>query len=147
MRKLPPPLRIFQCRADGIDVFLAGPVIGKVHDEPGVTAVVVVAPPEQGGALIQPGALQRAEIFRQPINLLIDIGLAQMPDTAGFEWMLNARVRHKEVGARFHTYAGELCQRMTQANHLSRAAKTPLNEGVAKGQEIKCKLLDRGSGQ
>ncbi|MNL59430.1 hypothetical protein D3C87_1831650 [compost metagenome] len=37
-----PPLRIFQRYADGIDIFLTGPVIGEVHDELGVTAIVVV---------------------------------------------------------------------------------------------------------
>lgn len=57
--------------------------IGDVHDVSGMRAVFVILAAEQRGRLIQPGRVKGAEIFRQAVQLLINIRLQQVKHGTG----------------------------------------------------------------
>lgn len=61
------PLAFLERRAYRINVLLLLSGVAHVQDEAGVTAVVVVAAPGQGGRLVELGRLQRAEILGQAV--------------------------------------------------------------------------------
>ncbi|MNE68103.1 hypothetical protein D3C80_1637490 [compost metagenome] len=65
--------------------------------------VLVILPAEQCGGLVQPGRVKGAQIFRQPVNLLVNVRFEQMKDAACCELMRLFPSLHKPVRALFHS--------------------------------------------
>jgi hypothetical protein len=76
------PLRVLQGLAQGRDIQLLHPGFADVEDEPGVAAVEVVAPPEQGGVFVEQAGLQRRYVFGHAVNLLKRVRLQNVMHAA-----------------------------------------------------------------
>ncbi|GEE73393.1 hypothetical protein EC142370_04755 [Escherichia coli O145:H34] len=84
--------------------------IGDVHDVSGMCAIFVILAAEQRGRLIQPGRVKGAEIFRQAVQLLINIRLQQVKHGAGREGCRLVEGRHPPVNILLHATAGIFCR-------------------------------------
>ncbi|MOA35150.1 hypothetical protein D3C78_1565780 [compost metagenome] len=80
--------------------------VGDVHDVPRVRAVLVILATKQGGGFIQPGGIERAQVFRHPVQLLINVRLKQMEHRAGRKFVRVREARHVPVDAILDATAG-----------------------------------------
>lgn len=80
-------------------------------------AVLVILAPEQSCAFVEPGAVQRGQVFRQTVYLLIDVRLHQVEHAADLELMLLAPAPHEPIGVQVDATAGIFRQRWFQ-RHL-----------------------------
>lgn len=95
--KIPEAFRVAHRGAERLDVGAALRRVGHVHYVTRMRAVLVILATKQRGGLIQPGGIERAQVFRHPVELLIDIGLKQMAHRTGGELMRVRIVRHVPV--------------------------------------------------
>ena len=68
--------------AQVVHVLRVGGGVRHVEDETGVRTVLVVLATEQGGRLIKPGRLQRAQVLRHAVQLLVDVRFHQVKHPA-----------------------------------------------------------------
>ena len=109
--------------------------IGQVHDEARVAAVVIVAAAEHGGRLVEQRGLQRAQILRQPVDLLIDVGLAQVKDAALRELVRLLPALHEEVPPILAS-PSESSQRMLIAHRTAGDGAPVFGVAVPEHQEV-----------
>lgn len=76
LRKLP----AFHCLADVVHVLLVLRSLGHVHDEACVATIDIVLAAKQRGGLIQQGGGDGGQVFRQAVNLLVQVRLHQVED-------------------------------------------------------------------
>ncbi|MNL37107.1 hypothetical protein D3C87_1592310 [compost metagenome] len=86
--EVPDALGVLQRLLDDLGVGLLQPALADIHDEPGMGAVDEVAPAKQRRPFVQEGRLQRAQIFRHAIDLLVEPGLHAVEDRAVLEPVL-----------------------------------------------------------
>jgi len=108
-----------------------------------VRAVLVILAAEQRRRLIQPGRIERAEVFRQALQLLIDIRLQQMQHAAGRKFVRLFPVIHKPVNAILYAPAGEFGRGGFKAQRLTQAITAHPGKGVTENQIIQHKLAER----
>lgn len=97
--EIPEPFRVSHRGAQRLDVGAALRRVGHVHDVTRVRAVLVILATKQRGGFIQLDGIERAQVIRHPVELLIDIGLKQMKHRTGGELMRVRIVRHVPVRA------------------------------------------------
>lgn len=105
---------------------------GQIEDEPGMAAVVVVAPAEQRGRLIQPGRLQRGQVLRQAVDLLVHIGLDHVADRAWCEFVFLLPPVHKPVAVQCFAAAHVFGQGVPQLQRAAQAVAHTLQVCIAK---------------
>ena len=80
------PLAVAQSIAQRIDVSLVLKRIGGIEDIAGVAAVFVITATEQGRRLVQQRTLNRRQIARHAIDVLVDVGFGQMQHLIYANW-------------------------------------------------------------
>lgn len=99
-------------------------------------AVLIILTTEQRCRLIQPSGVKRAELFRQAVQLLINIRLQQLKHAAGRKFVRLFPVIHKPVNAFLQTSAGKF------GRGGFKAIAAQLGKGVTENQIIKRKLAE-----
>ncbi|MCY1525909.1 hypothetical protein D9M68_609100 [compost metagenome] len=130
------PLAVLERLAQLVDVLLLLRGVGHVKDEAGVAAILIVAPPEERGRLVEPGGIERRQVFRQPVHLLVNVRLQQVKDAARLEGVLVLPGLHKMVGLQVHAAAHVFGHGRLQSDRLAQQVVTPLQVAVAEHQEV-----------
>ncbi len=124
-----------------------------------MAAINVILTAEQCGRLVQQGGRDGGEVFRQAINLLVQVRLHQVKDAAFSELIRlgGHSVLHKPVGIQIPTPSGVFRQRRLQRQNAAEAVGALLQTGVTEYQVVlhkpaECLLAqqrvrDKGAGQ
>lgn len=104
------PFRVAHRLAHPVNVAATLRRFGHVEDVPGVGTILVILAAEQRRRLIQPDGVKCAEVFRQAVQLLIDVRLQQVKHAARRKLMRLFPVVHKPVDPAGDPFAGEFCR-------------------------------------
>lgn len=100
--KIAEPFRAAHRIAHRLNVGAALRRVGHVHDIPRVRPVLVILAAKQRRGFVKPGRVKRAEIFRHPVKLLVDIRLQQVKHRARFKLLRLRKARHPPVNILLH---------------------------------------------
>ena len=105
-------------------------------------AVLVVLAAKQRGRFIQPGGIERAEIFRQAVQLLVNVRLNQVKHAAGRKLVRLLPVIDKPVFAVLYALAGKLGRGGFQPERLVQAVSPEFGKGIPEHQIIQRQLAE-----
>ena len=101
-----------------------------------MAAVVVILATKQRGRFVQPGRLQRGEVFGQPVHLLIDVRFNQVKHAPRLEFVFLSEALHKVVGVQRLPPAHVLGQAVAQAQVTAQHVGRSLQIGIAEGEKV-----------
>ncbi|MNZ79580.1 hypothetical protein D3C78_981870 [compost metagenome] len=88
---------LFERLAQRHDVRLVVQRVGHIHDETGMTTVLVVFAPKQGRRLVEQGGVHRRHIVGDSIDLLVDVALLHLADAIGRQFKRLARLGYPPI--------------------------------------------------
>ena len=116
--------------------------IRHVEHETGVRTVLVVLAAEQGGRLVEPGRLQRAQVLRHAVQFLVHVRFHQVEHTALVELVHGLVAVHEIIGIQVDAAPHVLGQRMLVRQRLAAAAGPVFQVGIAEGQIVQGHTLE-----
>lgn len=122
--KVPHAFRVAHRFAQRLNIGIVLRCVGDIHDIARVCAVLIILAAEQRGGLVQPRGVERRQIFRHPIQLLIDIRLQQVKNAVGRERVRLSERLHEPVNARVNAAPGVFGRGGLQLQQLAGHAET-----------------------
>lgn len=128
--------------AQVVHVLRVGGGVRHVENETGMRAVLVVLAAEQGGRLVEPGRLQRAQVLRHAVQFLIHVRLHQVEHAALVELVHGLVAVDEIIGIQIDAAPHVLGQGVLVRQRLAAAAGPVFQVGIAERQEVQGHALE-----